>query len=464
MRLFIEKYYYILCLLIIIISRLFTSIYYIEDPDSLRFALGIKDFDITKFQPHFPVYPIFIFFTKVLYFITGGMAISFSLMGSIATFLIYYFIDDKYFKQKNLYSRFIFFILLSFSPLIWVMSTRYMPDLFGVASLFLSAFFLLKNNSKQQAIGFLFAGMLCGVRLSYLPFLFPIFIWLFFFKKRWKESLLFPVGILIWLIPLILISGWSELIEMAQYQTDGHFNKFGGSVNTDSNLLLRAIATVRCLWADGLGGYWNNRHFLTLLTSLLCILPLFKIQRSDFKNVSAEVKVLWACHICYLIWIFLGQNVIYKSRHILPIIPGTIALLFFLAHRYSFKKSYLLVFSICITVTLFINTQISIQHKQPTAVFKLKQKLDTLPPGNVVAVPLICYYLERQQPDRQNGHMFFPLEDLSHSKQLLSTMEDKPLYSIGIVLPDQELKMQDSFFHNPFVNRMWPAMHLYEYR
>ena len=464
MKHFIEKYYYSICLLIIIISRLFTSIYYIEDPDSLRFALGVKDFDISKFQPHFPVYPIFIFLTKILYFITGKMAVSFSLIGAISTFIIYYLIDDKYFKRNSLLSRSVLFVLVCFSPLVWVMSTRYMPDLLGVATLFLSVYFLLKPDSIKLGLGFFLAGVLCGVRLSYLPFVFPVFVWIIFFKKEWKTSLFFPLGILIWLIPLILISGWSELIEMAQYQTDGHFNRFGGSVNTDSNLFLRGIATIRCLWADGLGGYWHNRNFLTLITSALCILPLFKIKKSDFKNMSSEIKVLWACHLCYLIWIFLGQNVIYKSRHILPIIPGTITVLLFLAQRYSFKKPLLLVFSICITVTLCINVQVAVQHKQPTAIFKLKQKLDSLPPGNVVAVPLICYYLERQQLRGESGHMFFPLEDIAHANTLLSTMGDKPLYSISIVLPEKELKMQDNFYHNPFVNRMWPMVHLYEYR
>ena len=40
-------------------SRLLSSIYYIEDPDSLRFVLGVLDYDVSKMQPHFPAYPVF---------------------------------------------------------------------------------------------------------------------------------------------------------------------------------------------------------------------------------------------------------------------------------------------------------------------------------------------------------------------------------------------------------------------
>jgi len=47
-------------------SRLWSAIYYIEDPDSLRFALGVIDFDVVRIQPHFPAYPVFCFFAKLL--------------------------------------------------------------------------------------------------------------------------------------------------------------------------------------------------------------------------------------------------------------------------------------------------------------------------------------------------------------------------------------------------------------
>ena len=57
---------YLLLLLVCIISRLATSIYYIEDIDSLRFALSLDDYSITKLQPHFPGYPVFCYIAKLL--------------------------------------------------------------------------------------------------------------------------------------------------------------------------------------------------------------------------------------------------------------------------------------------------------------------------------------------------------------------------------------------------------------
>ena len=81
----------IFLLLTCILSRALTSIYYIEDIDSLRFALSIKDYDITKLQPHFPGYLVFCFLVKAIYLVIGNMGLSFSIVGGISIFFIIYY-------------------------------------------------------------------------------------------------------------------------------------------------------------------------------------------------------------------------------------------------------------------------------------------------------------------------------------------------------------------------------------
>ena len=79
---------YLVLLLLCLGSRILTSIFYIEDIDSLRFALSIKEFDINKLQPHFPGYPVYCFFLKILYQITKNAGISFSILGGISVYII----------------------------------------------------------------------------------------------------------------------------------------------------------------------------------------------------------------------------------------------------------------------------------------------------------------------------------------------------------------------------------------
>ena len=81
-----QSYYllFILCLT----TRAFTSIYYIEDIDSLRFAFSLYEFDLTKLQPHFPGYAVFCFLSKILYQFTNSIGLSFSIIGGLSVFFI----------------------------------------------------------------------------------------------------------------------------------------------------------------------------------------------------------------------------------------------------------------------------------------------------------------------------------------------------------------------------------------
>ena len=75
-----KKYFPLFLLFACILSRILTAIYYVEDIDSLRFALSLHEFSLVKLQPHFPGYPIFCFIAKILYSFTENMGISFALI------------------------------------------------------------------------------------------------------------------------------------------------------------------------------------------------------------------------------------------------------------------------------------------------------------------------------------------------------------------------------------------------
>ena len=101
------SFYYVL------FQEIVTSIFYVEDIDSLRFALSIYDYDLNKIQPHFPGYPIFCFFVKLLYFFTGSISHSFSLIGGLSTYLIILFCS-KIFSIKLNSSSGVFYQALFF--------------------------------------------------------------------------------------------------------------------------------------------------------------------------------------------------------------------------------------------------------------------------------------------------------------------------------------------------------------
>ena len=156
-------------------SRLLTTIYYIEDLDSLRFALSMVDYDVAKLQPHFPAYPVFCFVGKFIYAITGRYALAFSLIGGVSIFLtIFFLLKIAEVRNTSSVGLIAIFMLLA-NPLLWLMGNRYMPDAMGVGLVLASLYFTTGQDEQPRKVGFGFflAGVLGGVRLSYLPILIP---------------------------------------------------------------------------------------------------------------------------------------------------------------------------------------------------------------------------------------------------------------------------------------------------
>ena len=173
-----NQYLLLVLLLSTVLIKSISSIFYIEDIDSLRFALSIYDkFDLSKLQPHFPGYPVFCFSAKIIYSLIGSIAHTFSIIGADSTFFIIYFslliVDSK----DNLMDDLFVVSIILFNPMICLLGNRYMPDLMGVRSAIASFYYITEKDRSKILFGMFLAAVLCGVRLSYFPFIIiPIFI------------------------------------------------------------------------------------------------------------------------------------------------------------------------------------------------------------------------------------------------------------------------------------------------
>ena len=470
-------------------SRLLSTIYYIEDLDSLRFALSMVDYDVAKLQPHFPAYPVFCWTAKLFYAAIRRYALAFSLLGGLSTFFTIFF-TLKIAKIQNTTSLGKIAILVIFmNPLFWLMGNRYMPDAMGVACLLASLYFTtLQTESRKHdplcytnCIGFLLAGILLGIRLSYLPLLVPVLLVRSKHPERLKCIIAGAIGVLVWLIPLLWITGWNALIAAAQTQSHGHFSDFGGTVSTNPELWFRLTKIFESIWADGFGFYWRGRHLITACTTILIgVIAVFNwqtLKQWTIEKLSGDDSILpnpilIGC-IVYLVWIFLGQNAIHKSRHVLPLLP-------FLAlgiasvcnriieipvngrkrrYRYIFAWSTVTIFFLCYS---YVAINIVVQHTKPTAIAQIHEYLRNKQheQGNqphIVSVPLIKYYLTAQAVEG----VYVPIKSEADLAQLDEL--ETGLVVIGSPLPNREPKAERIFYHNPYVNRMWPELPLFEY-
>jgi len=456
------------------ISRLLTTIYYSEDIDSLRFVLSILDYNILELRPHFPGYPVFCFFAKFINFFINSIPITFSIIGSISIFIIIIFSQKIYLILFNDIKTKYLFLLIFFNPLLWILSNRYMSDLFGLSIListfyYILKFFNYKNLRYIIRISFLL-GILIGVRVSFIPFLIPGILYLIFNisnKYRMNFIIFFLLGLLIWLIPLITITGYNELYQISLRHINGHFFNWGGSVlSNDSTYSFRLLKIIESFWSDGLGGWWFQRHWITFYIGCGFILFfIYSLSSIIFKKINKRSLILIFSLLCYFLWIFFFQNIIYKPRHVIPLIPFLLIIINNGIYNFKNKNLYRsLIINIFFIFYISLTTILNWQHKQPSAIAQLKTYLinhnDTkkIFSSNKLMTNYIKHHKNSNSIDFINKNRFKLINnyyDLNYT--IFSTSEINSDFPFN-------LKSVKTFYHNPYVNRLWSELTIYEYK
>lgn len=447
------------------------SINYVEDPDSLRFALALQDYKLTLLQPHFPGYPVFCALAKLLYLPFDNLGATFACLGGASLFGVFVLLR-RLFNIENLAQEVVLFVFVLFQPLLLVMAVRFMPDMLGAAmSLFCVLSLVQKRSDRMLFIASFATGLLAGVRLSNLPLVLLPFLWaLFHSRRKLLFLILAALGVLVWLVPLTVLTGPQELLRLAQQQSGGHFNDFGGTIGSIPDLGTRAAATFRSLWADGLGAYWPGRSLVSLLPTvgIVCLSAAAILRGNAVKAWrNRELQLVVAACTIYLIWIFLFQNVVHKPRHVLPLLPFVIAFLYcgaltMLNGTHTVRR--VLPPAIALVMILFGST-IARQHRMPSAMAQAVEYVRNavaIESGKptLVSTDLVCTFVRRQgidvdclTVDPREPHSV----DISRRRERI------------LVIGEQALRTGDRtsrdtvFYHNPFVNRMWPQVVLRDF-
>tara|TARA_Y100000589_G_scaffold291210_1_gene294576 strand:- start:2612 stop:4048 length:1437 start_codon:yes stop_codon:yes gene_type:complete len=469
---FVRKKAILSLLLICFISRGITSIYYIEDIDSLRFALSAIEFNILDSRPHFPGYAVYCFFLQIVYFFTQNIGLTFSLIGGFSIFLILVF-SKKIIKELDLSYTFYFIIFLFFNPLLWLMSNRYMPDSMGLSFLIISLYFFIKTAKNHNKNDYIFLGislaLLSGIRLSFMPFFLPV-ICLFNKPKFIYTVFFFFLVVLIWLIPLVYITGYNNFLNIFINDFHGHFFKWGGTVlSSNASYFDRLIKIFEFTFSDGFSFWSEDRNWITILNSIFLSLIslIFIVNKSKYFSLSIrkEYILIILCYFSYFIWIYFFQNINYKSRHIIPFIP-LISIIFSLSIlNLNLKKmiSKIFVFTgICIYIYITIN--LTVQHKNQSAISQISSLILNSENDKTVVFSdgLKLFYWAKLVPE--NKVDFVNLNNLNTQMIIKYYNSDYTILSTSRLndLENIDYKILD-FYHNPFVNRLWSHLTIYKY-
>ena len=327
---------------------------YLDDWDSVQFALALKSYSIALHQPHPPGYIVYVFLGRIFNLFlndsTRALTMMSAFFGALSLVPVYLLAEKMFDKRVGLLSA----LMLSLTPAHLLFSDVAMSD---IVSLFFAAttaylLYIGFESKKYFYLGSLLLGITIGIRQTDL-LLMPLALIVLIHRKRLKDTVVstFSVlsGIAIWFIPLIAITGFETFLRV---QREQGLSAYGGStLNSFGGLgilsLLRTIEAMVRLFIEG----WSLTFLLFGVATLAFILVQARELRWHMQDRRMVFLVGWLGPYI-LLSIFIYQ--LYIPRYLLPMFPPLAIVFSFSAIRLIdlqrgwAKKSLALLFSLAI--------------------------------------------------------------------------------------------------------------------
>ncbi len=425
-----------------------------DDNDSLDFVLAIaRGYDLSRLQPHFPGYPVYVALGAALHRIGFSPIDSLTAISAFSAGLSAIGLALCAQQIAGPFAAIGAAALHAVAFLPWLLGGAALSDGLGTA-LAISAFALLSLDQPRPVMSAFVAGLVLGVRLSY----WPIVIILLLFAahhSRARTAAGFSLGLLLWAIPFFAIVGVREFIAVGQTHVAGHFTQWGGSVATRPDFFSRLAAFLRGLFFDGLAPSPLALSAIAIaLGTGLWLRP---------RNI--QVATIFVVLIPYALWTFFAQNVIEQPRHLLPIVEG--ALLIVACLLASAWPAILAI----IVVASWINVPLLLErHRTPPAVMQAAAWLDhnADPTSAVLFAGRHGRYLQSQTPRleiRERAWVSEVIADLSRFDRLPATVlltSEIDLHSGGDASspmpPHWRLEQDLTFCRDPRIDRAGPCL------
>jgi hypothetical protein len=305
----------------------------LPDLDAVNFARSLHAFDLSAQAPHFPGYPVYVALAR-LSSATGApevtaLALPGLVLGAVAIGVLGLVLRPYLGAAGALVGS----ALLALLPLPVLFGATPGSDGTGLALLVLAACAVLVAGDSAPRVAVL-AGALVGVALGARPSFLPALLGLALVVPRGRRLAAFAgggLGVGAWFLPLVALTGPTELLRIGSGFLRGHGGEWGGTVAVRPELGWRLEHFGFDIVAAGLGLPWPGvdgdslpvlaARFLLALGLVGALVALVRAAlRGALSSGERRVALLsLAFGVPYGAWMFLGQNLL-KARHALPVV------------------------------------------------------------------------------------------------------------------------------------------------
>lgn len=293
----------------------------LEDLDSVNFALGVRQFDVAKHQPHPPGYPVFIALSKVSTSVLRaagveavaprGLAIWSAIGGALALPALFAFFRRLEGRTPLAWCA---TAVVACAPLFWFTALRPLSDAFGfAAAAAVLALGSAATNRRAVAVAAGVAGLAVGLRSQTAVLTIP-FLLLTVVRRKDLRGLIaataaFAAGVLVWAVPMIVVSGGpSGYMRALTFQAGADFSGVDmlWTHHTPRAIAAALVNTFVWPWSWGLG-------------IAMCVLAAVGATRLVWRAPRVALTLL-AAFGPYAVFHLLFQETV-TTRYALPLVP-----------------------------------------------------------------------------------------------------------------------------------------------
>jgi hypothetical protein len=302
-----------------------------DDWDGVGFVESIHDFDLARFHPHPPGYPVYVALLRVAALVVRDPVRACVLVaaasGACAVALLWAAVRTVASER----AAWAVGVLAAVTPLAWRACSGVGSEAPALACAAACAWGLAEGWCLPTVAGDTMvhataprraavvlgvaAGLGLGVRLSWAP-LYLALVALAPRGGRVRAWAWATVSSLAWAVPLLAVVGPARLVSLLSAHLAGHAERWGGTVVTEPGPA-RVLWLARDVAVDGLGvGPDSLGLAIAAVMALAAAHALYAWRLAGWRAWKQVALALGP----YVVWVGLGQNLRDQPRHVLPLV------------------------------------------------------------------------------------------------------------------------------------------------
>ncbi|HTQ44855.1 MAG TPA: hypothetical protein VMI75_18980 [Polyangiaceae bacterium] len=286
-----------------------------DDWDGVGFVESVRDFDLARFHPHPPGYPVYVALLRAAAVVARDPMRACALVAALSGAAAVAFAWLAARKLAGERAAWAVAVLVGVTPLVWHAFSGVGSEAPALAFAAVCAWVCIARPARAPVVLGLAVGLGLGVRLSWAPMYLAALV-LAPRAMRLRAAGVAVLACVGWAVPLVAVVGTHRIVDLYTTHFAGHAERWGGTVVTEPGTV-RLAWLARDLLVDGLGaGSGVLGVLLAALTAAACASAIATWKGAGWRGLLPAVVVV----VPYLLWIGVGQNLRDQPRHALPLV------------------------------------------------------------------------------------------------------------------------------------------------